>query len=343
MKVLYLFVFLYVFNFYPHFLFGQTEKISACLEITKLSEYTYIHSCNNNNGLIYIHNNEALIISTPSSDLETQNLINWVKSKTNIVGYIIDRWHPDAMGGLDVVHKNGIETYASNFTKLIAKEKKLTIPKIGFDEVLQLKVGGKKVISHYLGEAHTSDGIVVWLPSEKILFGGNEIRNQNGWIGNIADANLSEWSKTVQKIKEKYGTAKIVVPGHGSYGGVELIDYTIDLYSFPKNINCNNNFLSKNYAQDFFEGFNFYYSIKKKKIDKIIYSNSKVTFNKNNRKIEIYGAFIKYDPVKKSIFLPEGCIQISVKNKSESFSFNKLYATHWDNPLEFTLVIKEIK
>jgi carbonic anhydrase len=55
-----------------------------------------------------------------------------------------------------------------------------------------------------------------------------------GW--NIGDANLAEWSKTAERIKKEYGTAKIVVPGHGRHGGSELIDYTIQLYN-PENKN----------------------------------------------------------------------------------------------------------
>lgn len=223
-------------------LFGQEIKVSDNLTLHKLSEQSYIHTQGNNNGLVYINKGEAIIVSTPESDIETQNLIDWVKNEQNakIVGYIIDRWHTDAMEGLDIVKQNGITSYSYELTKSIAKDKGLPIPEIGFDPKLDFTVGGNKVICHFLGEAHTKDGIVVWIPSEQILFGGNEIRNYNGWVGNIGDANLEEWSKTVERIKKEYGTAKIVVPGHGSHGGAELIDYTIELYKTDKSWILNN-------------------------------------------------------------------------------------------------------
>lgn len=214
---------------------GQKIHVSDNLILYKLSEKCYLHTQNGNNGLVFINNGKAVIASTPDSDLETQNLIDWVRNEqqAKIVAYVIDRWHPDAMQGLDVVQKNGIKSYAYELTRQIAKNKGLPIPKIGFNPKKEIKIGGEKIVCHFLGEAHTPDGIVVWIPSEKILFGGNEIRNYNGWVGNIGDANLDEWSETAKNIKQEYGSAKIVVPGHGKYGGPELIDYTIDLFNFP--------------------------------------------------------------------------------------------------------------
>jgi glyoxylase-like metal-dependent hydrolase (beta-lactamase superfamily II) len=216
--------------------YGQEIKVSEGLTLIKLTEHTYIHTCENNNGIVHVNNGEAIIVSTPDSDVETKNLIDWTKEslQAKIVGYVIDRWHPDAMEGLDIVQKMGINTYSYELTRKIAKARGLPVPEIGFDPKIELDVGGDKIICHYLGAAHTDDGIVVWIPKEEILFGGNEIRSYNGWVGNIGDANLDEWSKTIEKVKNEYGPARIVIPGHGRYGGAELIDYTIDLYKANK-------------------------------------------------------------------------------------------------------------
>lgn len=37
-------------------------------------------------------------------------------------------------------------------------------------------------------------------------------------------------SATVELVKHKYGKANIIIPGHGKPGGIELLDYTIDLF-----------------------------------------------------------------------------------------------------------------
>jgi metallo-beta-lactamase class B len=74
------------------------------------------------------------------------------------------------------------------------------------------------------------DNIIVWLPDEKILFPGcmvKEMRSNN--LGNIADGNVKEYPNTIQKVINKFPTAKIVIPGHGQIGGIELLRHTIEL------------------------------------------------------------------------------------------------------------------
>lgn len=283
-------------------LIGQTIHVSDKLTLTKLTDKTYIHTCQNNNGLVFINEGNALIVSTPDSDSETQNLIDWVikEQKAKIIGYVIDRWHPDAMEGLDIVLKNQIETYSFRLTQQIAKNKGLPVPKSGFDKKMVIKVGNDSVICHYLGESHTKDGIVVWIPNEKVLFGGNGIRNYNGWIGNIADANLNDWSETAGRVKNHYGSAKFVVPGHGKYGGSELIDYTIDLYR-DKNIATEKNESQK--ALDFKGNEDFIVQAEKDSSDNEfrILTNAKVIVQDSTKYVEIKSPLIKYQPDNKRI------------------------------------------
>lgn len=96
MKVL-LFLLSTIFIF--QYISAQPIQISENLELIKVSENCYMHKQNNNNGLVYLNDNEAVIVSTPESDIETQNLIDYVRNelKANVLGYIIDRWHTDAM------------------------------------------------------------------------------------------------------------------------------------------------------------------------------------------------------------------------------------------------------
>ncbi len=225
---------LFVLQVFINFAFSQQEisTVSEKLQLIKLSDHVLIHTFDNSNGIIYLNNNEAIIASTPPSDKATKDLINYVqnKYKVKIIAFVIDQWHPDAMEGLDIVHDFGIQTYANKLTCLIAKEKGLPVPLNCFEEKLEIKLGDKKIICQYFGPAHTEDGIVVWIPDEQILFGGNAVRNYNGWVGNISDATLSEWSGTIEKMKAEFRNIKIVIPGHGSYGGPELLDYTFSLY-----------------------------------------------------------------------------------------------------------------
>lgn len=215
-------------------LFGQEQgiKVSDKLELIQLSSETYMHISEGSNGMVTISNGEGIIVSTPPTDEATSELIGWVTNwlKVKIAGVVIDSWHTDNMEGLDVFQSMQIKSYANEMTRKIAAEKGLPIPQFGFNGEMELKVGSKKLVLQHFGPAHTSDGIVVWIPGEKILFGNNGVRNFNGWVGNIGDAYIQEWAETIKKVKTAFGSAKYVIPGHGNYGGSELLDYTINLY-----------------------------------------------------------------------------------------------------------------
>ncbi|MGD1839986.1 MAG: subclass B1 metallo-beta-lactamase, long type [Thermonemataceae bacterium] len=329
-------------------LLGQKIEISEDLTLTKISDHTYIHTQKNNNGIVYFSGKEAIIVSTPDSDTATQNLINWVENKAKIVAYVIDRWHPDAMQGLDVVNENNIKTYVNKRTKLIAQQKGLPTTQSTFQTKKTIKVGGKKVVCHYLGEAHTTDGIVVWIPSEKILFGGNGIRNHNGWVGNIGDANLQEWSNTAVKIKEHYGLAKIVVPGHGKHGSSALIDYTIELYDSSRKVSkkeTSKNEKMINPLQD--KDISVESEFETTKNGKKILTNAKVTIQDKVKLITIASPKIELQENKMRIDAATGRVQIYARKGDfiilrTDVYFNKLIVFNYDETVELVVILKEI-
>ena len=65
-----------------------------------------------------------------------------------------------------------------------------------------------KIESRFLGEAHTKDNIVTWIPSEHILFGGCQVKSLGSAKGNLADANVDAWSETTRRIKAAYKDVK---------------------------------------------------------------------------------------------------------------------------------------
>lgn len=327
-------------------LFGQKIVVSENLTVEKLTEHTYIHTGNDNNGLIFMNNGEAVIVSTPETDGQTQELIDWVKSKKQkIVGYIIDRWHPDAMGGIKIVHSSGIRTYANELTRRICEEKGLPIPQTGFYPKLELNVGGEKIIAHYFGESHTEDGIVVWVPKDKVLFGGNGVRSIGGWYGNIGDANLKEWSNTISKVKDYYNTAEVIIPGHGKYGGKELLDYTINMYKPSKR----ENILKTNDLQ-VHPVFNDYDDILEiAQLDSIEgnkrYLKDAVVFvNHSKRYLKVIAPSVVHDVGRKMISSDSGRLQIFTKETNkliEDLYYKQLYVNLRDDEVEWTIIIKE--
>lgn len=333
-------------------IFGQDKiiKISEGLEIIKLSEHTFIHTYDGSNGIIYINNGEAIIVSTPPTDEATRNLINWVKDSLNvkIIGFVIDSWHPDNMEGLNIVNELGIKSYSNELTQQIAKANNLPIPQIGFHQKIELNVGNGKLVAQYFGPAHTDDGIVVWVPDEKILFGSNAVRNYNGWIGNISDANINKWSETVEKIKDEYNSAKIVIPGHGNYGGTELLDYTINLYKPSKwgKILRANNIKPSKIFNDYDKIF---VSAEKDSVAGSIsfLKNAIVFVDKGKQYIMIESNSVKHDSGNKSIESDFGLIKILNKTSESSLPetdgyYKSLIVNLRDDAVGITIIMKEL-
>ena len=215
--------------------------VSETLKITRLTEHTYIHEsyleipdygpfpCN---GLILVDEGEAIIFDTPTSDLVSEELINWVENEldADVNAVVINHFHTDCLGGLDAFHAMGIPSHANEQTIPLAENRGGAVPMNGFGETGQLKAGGIEVINRFFGEGHTRDNIVSYIPAENVLFGGCMIKSMGAGKGNLNDANVAEWSRTVAKIKERYPDIEHVVPGHGKSGGEELLDYTIEMF-----------------------------------------------------------------------------------------------------------------
>ena len=184
------------------------------------------------NGLIVMDSNEAIIFDTPTTDSVSTELIHWVQNSLNceIIGVIPTHFHDDCLGGLESFHEARIPSFAFFKTIEKAKLEQLPIPKHSFKESKEFELGQTKLIVSFLGEAHAKDNIVGYFQKDQILFGGCMIKSVGANKGYLGDANVDEWSKTVSKVKAKFNEAKIIVPGHGTVGGQELLDYTISLF-----------------------------------------------------------------------------------------------------------------
>jgi metallo-beta-lactamase class B len=184
------------------------------------------------NGLVFIDQQEAIIIDTPTDQASSIELIKWIETVHNseIKAVVVTHFHEDCLGGLIEFHRKQIPSFSNNLTIDLAKSTNKTIPQNGFAQTQNIVIGKKTIISDYLGEGHTKDNIICYIPNEKILFGGCLIKALGAGKGNLDDANTNEWSNTVEKVKSKYGNSKTVVPGHGQAGKVDLLEYTIDMF-----------------------------------------------------------------------------------------------------------------
>lgn len=184
------------------------------------------------NGMIVRNRNEVVVFDTPTNNKSADDLINFIKEKLRckINAIVPTHFHGDCLGGLASFHKLQIPSYGNFSTIDLAKTNNVVAPQNGFNDSLKLSVGKTYAIVKYFGPGHTKDNVVGYFPKENILFGGCLIKELQATKGYLGDANVGEWSSTVEKVKHQYPNVKIVIPGHGKIGGKDLLDYTIKLF-----------------------------------------------------------------------------------------------------------------
>ncbi|WP_319501136.1 subclass B1 metallo-beta-lactamase [uncultured Draconibacterium sp.] len=190
------------------------------------------------NGLVIIRNGHALMIDTPMDNEKTEKLTSYIQNSfsAKVKKLIACHFHNDCLDGVTYLKSIGVESIANSMTIGKCKELGIPEPSTAFNDSLIFDFYGEPIECRYFGAGHTFDNITVWLPTEKILFGGCLVKSANSTnLGNLSDAVVEDWETTVREVKTKYPDAKIIVPGHGALGGPELLSHTIDLVAIEKN------------------------------------------------------------------------------------------------------------
>lgn len=212
--------------------------------LTKLQNNVWAHTSSNefdgvkhdHNGLVVVTSKGLVLIDTAwdtvDSQQNTKELLQLIEKqfKKKVVKAIVTHAHDDSIGGIQELLNRGIDVHSTQLTAELAQQYGYPSPQPTLDANPVLKVGDTVIETFYPGEGHSKDNTTVWLPKEKILFGGCFIKALGATdLGNLADANVDQWDDSVQKVIDKYPAAKTVIPGHGQWGDKQLLYHTIDL------------------------------------------------------------------------------------------------------------------
>lgn len=215
--------------------------INPDLKLIRLKENIYLHENYTNspdfgrfssNGLLIFKNGKALMIDTPADNLQTKILYDYLKDsmKVEVTTFIGGHFHSDCIGGMEFLKSKKVRCILGEKTRNKCHELNLPMPDFSFGNQHDFTFEGIQVQCCYFGGGHTIDNIVVNFPNYELLFGGCLIKTlQSKSIGNIADAKTDEWVQTIEKVKTAFPKTNIVIPGHGKYGGFELLDHTINI------------------------------------------------------------------------------------------------------------------
>lgn len=151
-----------------------------------------------------------------------------------VVAVIVTHYHADHIYGLQEFKKIGAKIYAQgegrNYLSSDTAKQRLIASRIDFapwvnantqlvaadvwiDQRTKLNIGGIEFRVSRVGPAHAPEDLMVYIPSEKVLFVGDLVfRGRIPFVGN---ADSKGWLVALDEIEKL--KPKIIIPGHGAY------------------------------------------------------------------------------------------------------------------------------
>lgn len=215
-----------------------------------------------NSLLVVMQNSDILLVDTPYTAEATSELLKWEKTKfgnRNIIA-INTGYHYDNLGGNGALIAAGIKVYGSDAIPGMLSQRGEALRALTLDWLtdpeyseyygthknlkyippnalyplqtgLTLNFGNESVVIYYPGPTHTSENVVVYFRERNILFAGCMILAGDS-VGNTADADMAEWPKSIEKLRQF--KTDLLIPGHGDRMDPQLIDHTLDVLARAK-------------------------------------------------------------------------------------------------------------
>lgn len=184
------------------------------------------------NGLLIVTKDGLVLVDSPWTDGQTDTLMALAKDSFGlpVKQAIITHAHEDRVGGVAALMRAKVIVLVTEPTVELAGKQGYNLSDPALQGTDRLCFSDTVVETFFPGAGHTVDNIVVWIPGQRILFAGCLVKAATTEsIASADDACLTEWPRSLTALKERYQGAAIVVPGHGEWGGTELIDHTLEL------------------------------------------------------------------------------------------------------------------
>jgi glyoxylase-like metal-dependent hydrolase (beta-lactamase superfamily II) len=151
-----------------------------------------------------------------------------------VVAVVVSHYHADHVYGLQEFKRIGAKIYAQgegrNYLSSETARQRLIASRIDFapwvnantslisadvwiDKQFKLNIGGIEFFISRVGPAHAPEDLMVYVPSEKVLFAGDLVfRGRIPFVGN---ADSKGWLAALNEIERL--NPDVVIPGHGDY------------------------------------------------------------------------------------------------------------------------------
>ena len=105
-------------------------------------------------------------------------------------------------------------------------------PFVTFEERLNIYYGDLKIEAIFVGPAHTTNDVILWIPERKVLFSGDLVFN--GGTPFVMAGSVAGSLKALEILRGL--GAETIVPGHGSVCGPEIIEQPIAYLRFVQEL-----------------------------------------------------------------------------------------------------------
>ncbi len=190
----------------------------------------------NNTGFI-VGSDAVSVVDTCFTETRTRAFLNAVRNVTGLpVNTLVNTHHHGdhthgnyLLPGASIIgHElcrqavidTGLHTLHPLFPGVAWGNLELAPPFITFQNRLDLFVDDLKLELHYMGPAHTTNDVVVWLPERRLLFTGDLAFN--GGTPFVAMGSIAGSLAALERLRQ-FG-AETIVPGHGPVCGPDVID-----------------------------------------------------------------------------------------------------------------------
>ncbi len=222
-----------------------------------------------NSLLLVEKNGNGVMVDTPWTPKATEDILKWAKENAGLktIRVVNSHFHLDNMGGNEAIVKIKADIYSTQQTLELVKELGIKsqmqivgwlaskteyneyanglkniklipankiIERLETGEKATLLISAIKTEIFYPGPAHTHDNVSIYFPEYNILFGGCAVKGTNAKnLGNLRDGSKKDYKSSIENLLLQYGNISdiIIVPGHGKYGGQELLEHTLNLAS----------------------------------------------------------------------------------------------------------------
>jgi len=231
-----LIVMIYILFFSSKNILGQSSNSN--LQITHLTGDFYIFTTYNiykgekipSNGMYLVTSKGVVLFDTPWDTTQFQPLLDSIKQKHNKSAILCfaTHFHDDKTAGLEFYRKKGIKTYTTVLTDELSKKNSKRRAEFLMTKDTVFNIGNYSFETFYPGQGHTPDNIIIWFNKEKILYGGCLIKSYTDEdLGNLGDANKTEYATTIKNVQKKCHQPKYVIVGHGHWNNVKSLEHTL--------------------------------------------------------------------------------------------------------------------